>query len=169
MSIPLRLSLALFGLLALSVAQAETQAWPRSIETSHGVITLKQPPQRIVSTSVTVTGTLLAIDAPVIASGATSPNNRLSDRQGFFHQWGEIAAKRGVKRLYIGEPNAEAIAGEAPDLIVMSATGTGISQRWQECQPVDRRLIPRATAATARLYPGHFATKTQRQHQPRGA
>ncbi|CAI1540522.1 Ferrienterobactin-binding periplasmic protein precursor [Serratia fonticola] len=129
MSIPLRLSLALFGLLALSVAQAETQAWPRSIETSHGVITLNQPPQRIVSTSVTVTGTLLAIDAPVIASGATSPNNRLSDRQGFFHQWGEIAAKRGVKRLYIGEPNAEAIAGEAPDLIVMSATGADSAVR----------------------------------------
>lgn len=129
MSIPLRLSLALFSLLALSVAQAETQAWPRSIETSHGVITLNHPPQRIVSTSVTVTGTLLAIDAPVIASGATSPNNRLSDRQGFFHQWGEIAAKRGVKRLYIGEPNAEAIAGEAPDLIVMSATGADSAVR----------------------------------------
>lgn len=129
MSISLRLSLALFGLLTLNVAQAGTQAWPRSIETSHGIITLNQPPQRIVSTSVTVTGTLLAIDAPVIASGATSPNNRLSDKQGFFHQWGEIAAKRGVKRLYIGEPNAEAIAGEAPDLIIMSATGADSAVR----------------------------------------
>lgn len=125
----LRLSLALLGMLTLSLTHAATPTWPRSIETSHGVITLDQPPQRIVSTSVTVTGTLLAIDAPVIASGATSPNNRLSDKQGFFHQWGEVAAKRGVKRLYIGEPNAEAVAGEAPDLIVMSATGADSAVR----------------------------------------
>lgn len=129
----LRLGLALFAMLALSVAQAATTAeWPRSITTPHGVIPLKQPPKRIVSTSVTVTGTLLAIDAPVIASGATSPNNRLSDKQGFFHQWGKIAAQRGVKRLYIGEPNAEAIAGEAPDLIVMSATGADSALRLYE-------------------------------------
>lgn len=41
-------------------------------------------PQRIVSTSVTLTGSLLAIDAPVIASGATTPNNRIGDAQGFY-------------------------------------------------------------------------------------
>jgi ABC-type Fe2+-enterobactin transport system substrate-binding protein len=35
---------------------------------------LIQAPTRIVSTSVTLTGSLLAIDAPVIASGATAPN-----------------------------------------------------------------------------------------------
>ncbi|AHG18888.1 iron-enterobactin ABC transporter substrate-binding protein [Chania multitudinisentens RB-25] len=126
----LRLGLALFGVLMMGTVQTATSAeWPRSLETSHGVITLNQPPERIVSTSVTVTGTLLAIDAPVIASGATSPNNRLSDKQGFFHQWGNIAAQRGVKQLYIGEPNAEAIAGEAPDLIVMSATGADSALR----------------------------------------
>ncbi|MFC0225257.1 Fe2+-enterobactin ABC transporter substrate-binding protein [Serratia aquatilis] len=122
----------LLGALTLSMAQAAAQAWPRSIETSHGVITITHPPERIVSTSVTVTGTLLAIDAPVIASGATTPNNQLSDKQGFFLQWGEIAAKRGVQRLYIGEPNAEAIAGVAPDLIVMSATGADSAIRLYE-------------------------------------
>jgi ABC-type Fe2+-enterobactin transport system substrate-binding protein len=129
MTTSLRLCLALFGMLTLSIAQAAPQDWPRSIETSHGVITLNHPPQRIVSTSVTVTGTLLAIDAPVIASGATTPNNRLADKQGFFLQWADVAAKRGVKRLYIGEPNAEAIAGEAPDLIIMSATGADSAVR----------------------------------------
>ena len=46
-----------------------------------------KPPQRIVSTSVTITGTLLAIDAPVVASGATSPNPLVADKQGFFTQW----------------------------------------------------------------------------------
>lgn len=124
----LRISM-LFILLTTGVTQANTIGWPRSLTTSHGVITLEQPPKRIVSTSVTITGTLLAIDAPVIASGATSPNNRLADQQGFFHQWGEIATRRSVKRLYIGEPNAEAIAGEAPDLIVMSATGADSAVR----------------------------------------
>lgn len=138
----LRLCFMLFGMLLFAVAQGATVAWPRSIETSHGVLTLKQPPVRIVSTSVTVTGTLLAIDAPVIASGATSPNNRLSDKQGFFHQWGNIAAQRGVKRLYIGEPNAEAIASVAPDLIVMSATGADSALRlYEQLSPIAPVLV----------------------------
>lgn len=102
---------------------AFAEGWPREIKTSHGILTLQQPPQRIVSTSVTVTGTLLAINAPVIASGASGPNSRFADQQGFFRQWGDIAKQRGVERLYIGEPNAEAIAGQAPDLIIIAATG----------------------------------------------
>lgn len=106
----------------LAAAHA-ADGWPRQIKTSHGTLILQHPPQRIVSTSVTVTGTLLAINAPVIASGATSPNTRIADDQGFFRQWGSVAKQRGVKALYIGEANAEAIAGEAPDLIVISATG----------------------------------------------
>lgn len=103
-------------------AQAEN-GWPRTIQGINGSVTLPQPPKRIVSTSVTLTGSLLAIDAPVIASGATAQNSRLADAQGFFRQWGEVAKQRGVKRLYIGEPSSEAIAAEAPDLIVVSATG----------------------------------------------
>lgn len=125
----LLISLALFGMMAIGVTHAADAGWPRKIETSHGVITLTSPPARIVSTSVTVTGTLLAIDAPVVASGATTPGSRLADSQGFFHQWSAIAAQRGVKRLYIGEPNAEAIAGEAPDLIIISATGADSALR----------------------------------------
>lgn len=119
-----RLTLAggLFALLTQACLAAGT-GWPREINTEHGSITLAHAPERIVSTSVTVTGTLLAIDAPVIASGATSPNSRIADAQGFFRQWSQIAAERKVQRLYIGEPNAEAIAGEAPDLIIISATG----------------------------------------------
>jgi len=78
---------------------------------------------RIVSTSVTLTGSLLAIDAPVIASGATTPNNRVADDQGFLRQWGEVAKQRKLARLYIGEPSAEAVAAQMPDLILVSATG----------------------------------------------
>jgi len=111
-------------LLSLMFAShAFAEGWPRKIMTSKGAITLEQQPQRIVSTSVTITGTLLAINAPVVASGATAPNNRVADSQGFFRQWGEVAKQRGVQRLYIGEPNAEAIAGQAPDLIIIAATG----------------------------------------------
>ncbi len=66
-----------------TAAQAEN-GWPRTINGAKGSITLQQAPQRIVSTSVTLTGSLLAINAPVIASGATAPNSRLGDAQGFF-------------------------------------------------------------------------------------
>jgi iron complex transport system substrate-binding protein len=71
---------------------------------------------------VTLTGSLLAIDAPVVASGATTPNNRVADR-GFLRQWSEVAKERKLARLYIGEPSAEAVAAQMPDLILISATG----------------------------------------------
>lgn len=97
--------------------------WPRTVQTLKGPLTLQQPPQRIVSTSVTISGTLLAINAPLIGSGATSPRSAVADSQGFFSQWSQQAKERGVKPLYVTEPNAEAIAATAPDLIVIAATG----------------------------------------------
>ncbi len=103
--------------------------WPRQVHSETGTVTLQQPPQRIVSTSVTLTGALLAIDAPVIASGAAAPGGRFTDAEGFLRQWGDIARQRQVKRLYIGEPDAESIAGMAPDLIVVSATGNDSALR----------------------------------------
>jgi iron complex transport system substrate-binding protein len=72
---------------------------------------------------VTLTGSLLAIDAPIIASGATTPGNRMADSQGFLRQWGDVAKARKVQRLYIGEASAEAVAAQMPDLILISATG----------------------------------------------
>ena len=113
--------LAGFSVLGLSSAQAAD--WPRQITDSHGVHTLEHKPTRIVSTSVTLTGSLLAIDAPVVASGATTPNNRVADDQGFLRQWGDVAKARKLARLYIGEPSAEAVAAQMPDLILISATG----------------------------------------------
>ncbi|MGQ7115120.1 Fe2+-enterobactin ABC transporter substrate-binding protein, partial [Escherichia sp. TWPC-MK] len=56
------------------MAAVQAADWPRQITDSRGTHTLESQPQRIVSTSVTLTGSLLAIDAPVIASGATTPN-----------------------------------------------------------------------------------------------
>ncbi|CAI2045572.1 Fe2+-enterobactin ABC transporter substrate-binding protein [Serratia ficaria] len=104
-------------------SDAANGGWPRTINSAKGPFTLEKPPLRIVSTSVTLTGTLLAIDAPVIASGATSANSSVSDDQGFFTQWGEVAKRRNVKPLYQVEPNAEAVAAANPDLIVISSTG----------------------------------------------
>ena len=47
----------------------------------------------------------------------------VADKQGFFTQWSEVAKQRHVERLYQVEPNAEAVAAAAPDLIVVAATG----------------------------------------------
>ncbi|HCM9554139.1 TPA: Fe2+-enterobactin ABC transporter substrate-binding protein [Enterobacter kobei] len=118
-----RNTLLLLGLFVLGLASAIAADWPRQVTDSRGVHTLERKPTRIVSTSVTLTGSLLAIDAPVIASGATTPNNRVADAQGFLRQWGDIAKQRKVARLYIGEPSAEVVAAQMPDLILISATG----------------------------------------------
>jgi len=104
----------LTGLFVLGLTSATAADWPRQVTDSRGVHTLESKPTRIVSTSVTLTGSLLAIDAPVIASGATTPNNRVADAQGFLRQWGDIAKQRKVARLYIGEPSAEAVAAQMP-------------------------------------------------------
>ncbi len=121
------------SLLVLGISSvSQAASWPRQVTDSRGVHTLEKAPQRIVSTSVTLTGSLLAIDAPVVASGATSPGNRVADDQGFLRQWGDIAKARHVERLYIGEPNAEAVAAQMPDLILVSATGGDSAQALYE-------------------------------------
>ena len=115
--------LLLLSLFVSGLTSAAAADWPRQVTDSRGVHTLEHKPTRIVSTSVTLTGSLLAIDAPVVASGATTPNNRVADGQGFLRQWGDMAKQRKVARLYIGEPSAEAVAAQMPDLILISATG----------------------------------------------
>lgn len=117
------LSGLLIMLFVFGFSLAHAADWPRQIIDSRGTHTLESKPARIVSTSVTLTGSLLAIDAPVVASGATTPNNRVADDQGFLRQWGDVAKARKLTRLYIGEPSAEAVAAQMPDLILISATG----------------------------------------------
>jgi len=109
----------------LSIDQVEksNSGWPRSIMTRKGLLTLGHAPTRIVSTSVTLSGTLLAINAPLVASGATMANTSVASEQGFMRQWSDIAEERGVVSLYQTEPNAEAIIKANPDLIIISATG----------------------------------------------
>ncbi len=78
-----RRTLLASGLCLLGINSALAADWPRQIVDSRGPHTLESQPQRIVSTSVTLTGSLLAIDAPVVASGATTPNNRVLMRRAF--------------------------------------------------------------------------------------
>lgn len=96
--------------------------WPRTIQTDDGELTLDAQPQRIVSTSTTLTGSLLAVGAPVVASAATVPNvPGLSDDKGFFSQWSKAAQDTGVEKLYENSsPNLEKVAEYDPDLIVVS-------------------------------------------------
>ncbi|RBW41711.1 Fe2+-enterobactin ABC transporter substrate-binding protein [Psychromonas sp. B3M02] len=115
--------------LALDQIEKSPSGWPRSIMTSQGLVTIEEPPKRIVSTSVTLSGTLLAIDAPIVASGATMPNTNVASEKGFMRQWDTIAEQRGVKALYQSEPNAEAIIKAQPDVIIISATGADSAMR----------------------------------------
>lgn len=118
-----RCAAALWLLMALPQMAWAEEGWPRRIDSDGSFVTLPEQPKRIVSTSVTLTGSLLAIDAPVVASGATTPNSRIADAQGFLLQWGDVAKQRQLQRLYIGTPDLEAVAMQAPDLIVVSARG----------------------------------------------
>ncbi|MFT3968946.1 MAG: Fe2+-enterobactin ABC transporter substrate-binding protein [Micropruina sp.] len=102
--------------------------WPRTITHPLGTTTINAKPTKIVSTSVVLTGTLLALDAPVIGSGASTPNTGGADtgldQDGFFSHWGDIARERDVKVLYKNtELDMEAVIAAAPDLIIISATG----------------------------------------------
>ncbi|PTY38782.1 Fe2+-enterobactin ABC transporter substrate-binding protein [Saccharospirillum sp. MSK14-1] len=108
----------LFGALAPLVGQADTAGWPREFINADGSTTvIAQAPERILSTSVTISGTLLAIDAPMIAS-ATTPNGD------FFGQWADVAEERHLQALWpAGRLDLEAAYAVAPDLIVVSRNG----------------------------------------------
>lgn len=107
---------------------AANAPWPRTIEHTLGSTTIEKAPGRIVSTSVVLTGSLLALEAPVVASGASGigsgGEDSNTDKDGFFSHWGDIARERGVEVLYQNsELNLEAVANAAPDLIILSAVG----------------------------------------------
>lgn len=97
-------------------------SWPRTVDTENGPITLDHEPQRIVSTSVTLTGSLLSLDAPLVGTGAQQPSSA-TDENGLFSQWADIAHDRDVDVLYQGTPSVEKITAATPDLIVVSASG----------------------------------------------
>ncbi|WEG08242.1 Fe2+-enterobactin ABC transporter substrate-binding protein [Microbacterium horticulturae] len=120
-------ALALSGCAASSEAATDDASaggdWPRTIEHVNGSTEIPAQPANIVSTSITLTGTLLAIDAPVTATATTTPS-AITDDEGFFSQWADVAHDRGVTSLYPNlEFDEEAVIAAAPDLIVVSSTG----------------------------------------------
>ena len=100
--------------------------WPRTATNADGTETILQAqPKRILSTSVTLSGSLLAIDAPLIASATTV-------RGDYFGQWQDIAEERGVEKLWrAGAVDLEAVWAFVPDLIIVSASGadSALAQR----------------------------------------
>lgn len=102
---------------------ASTQ-WPRTITHEAGETVINSKPENIVSTTLSVTGTLLAIDAPVTASAVTAAKPGATDNNGFFEQWADVAVERGVEPLYtLPEFDLEAVIASDPDLIVVSTSG----------------------------------------------
>ncbi|GAA2205995.1 Fe2+-enterobactin ABC transporter substrate-binding protein [Nonomuraea monospora] len=105
-------------------AGTSAQAGPaRTVQHEAGTTEVPATPKRIVSTSVTMTGHLLALGAPVVSSQATPPGP-ITDANGFFKQWSDAATKAGVTVLYQGyEADIEKVIAAKPDLIVGSASG----------------------------------------------
>jgi len=109
----------LAGLFFCSAGSA-AENWPRRFTNIDGSQTdIPNKPERILSTSVTLTGALLAIKAPVVASGAAA-NGR------FFAQWAAIADERGVENVWpAGKVDLESVYAVEPDLIIVTASGAG--------------------------------------------
>lgn len=99
-------------------SSAPAAQWPRTFTNADGTTTeIPAQPKTIASTSASVTGTLLAFDAPVTSSGSASNGK-------FFAQWDKVAQERKVANLWpAGKVNLEALEAQAPDLIVVSASG----------------------------------------------
>lgn len=92
--------------------------WPRTFTNADGTTTeIHAQPKRILSTSVSITGTLLAVNAPVVASGSAGNGQ-------FFAQWNAVAAERGISNVWpAGSVDLEAAYASEPDLIIVSTSG----------------------------------------------
>ena len=110
---------------AASAAASAQATWPVTIKGDDGVdVEIKAEPKSIVSTSVTLTGSLLALDAPVVASTPAKKKDEKTDDNGFFTQWSKQATDKGVKAIDGTEDNlAQTVAGSNPDLIIVAKTG----------------------------------------------
>lgn len=106
----------------VTCSQSFAQGWPRDFHNADGSVTqIMVPPLRILSTSVSVTGTLLAVDAPVVAS-ATAVNGQ------FFGQWIAVAEERKIAKIWpAGSIDLEQVYVIAPDLIIVSINGADSS------------------------------------------
>lgn len=107
-----------------SANSADTGAWPRTLTDDAGnEVQIPAKPERVLSTTVSTTGTLLALDAPVVGS-STAAISPQSDENGWFTQWADVAVEREVAPVYqLGNFDLEAVVAQDPDLIVVSTSG----------------------------------------------
>lgn len=104
-------------------ATESTTEWPRTITHELGETILEAKPERIANTALSITGTLLAMDAPLVASAATNPT-AVTDDKGFFSQWSDDADAAGVEVLYPGlQFDMESLIAYDPDLVIVSVSG----------------------------------------------
>lgn len=102
---------------------AQSGEWPRTVEHELGETLIETKPERIANTALSITGTLLAMDAPVVATAATNPNPQTNDK-GFFNQWAEDADAAGVEVLYPGlQFDMESLIAQDPDLVILAVAG----------------------------------------------
>lgn len=127
------LAIGMVALLATGCSQSASEEadapttqsgeWPRTISHEAGETVIPEQPLRIVSTSPSITGTLLAVDAPVVGTAAALVTS-LSDDKGFFTQWADVADDRDVEVVYSNlEIDLDAIDAFEPDLIIGSISG----------------------------------------------
>ncbi|BAU94290.1 iron-enterobactin transporter periplasmic binding protein [Corynebacterium suranareeae] len=127
------LAIGMIALLATGCSQSVSEEaesttttdgqWPRTITHEAGETTIPEQPLRIVSTSPSITGTLLAVDAPVVGT-ASALVTSLADDKGFFTQWADVADERGVEVVYSNlEIDLDAIDSFEPDLIIGAISG----------------------------------------------
>lgn len=106
-----------------SAATEGEGSWPRTIEHDAGTTEIPEKPLRIVSMSPSITGSLLAIGAPLAATAATTASP-LTDDKGFFTQWASVADDAGVEVLYSDlQVDLDAVDLFEPDLIIGSING----------------------------------------------
>lgn len=114
-------------------ASQDSGQWPRTITHELGETVIEAQPERIANTALSATGTLLAINAPVIASAATNPSD-ITDDKGFFSQWADVADEKGVEVLYPGlQFDMESLIVQDPDVVIVSISGAdSVSDQYDQ-------------------------------------
>jgi ferric enterobactin transport system substrate-binding protein len=131
-------ALAVLGLAACgSDEEPDAGEATRSVQTDKGAVRVPADPRRIVVLSGSLTGYLLALGAPVVASDTRVLGVPVDD-SGFPGIWSEEAQRQGTEALPAGDLNVEAVAATNPDLIVGGGQGFTAMQAAQAYDKLTR-------------------------------
>jgi len=129
------------ALVVLPAASAAGSAFPVTLRSSNGTVTLPEKPTRIVSLSPTATEDLFAIGAGKQVVAVDSDSN--------------YPASAPLTKLSAYTPNAEAIAKYNPDLVVISADENHVAEA------LGKLHIPVLLQTPASDFAGAYAQLTQ--------